>query len=83
MEDDEIARMPERLLKIEENRIEAESTRLGRLMASIDAHSLESLGVTDSIADLDRSLGSRVQNDSLLPHFDRIMGEKKMHEVRD
>ena len=56
--------------------------------ATFRSHSLESLGVSESreaIADrlekLNRMKGGSPDS-ALLPHFDRFMGEKKMHEER-
>ena len=49
------------------------------------SHSLESLGVSISkeliLERLNKLKATKGGSPNLLPHFDRFMGEKKMHEV--
>lgn len=57
--------------------------KLPKFIANIQAHTLESLGVIEDGDTYLRSLGlGDKDNASLFEHFDRIMGDKKMHEVR-
>lgn len=57
---------------------------MSKLLIDIQAHTLEELNVVQNGSQMEKNLFGETQfdcSDSLLWHFDRIMAEKKMHEV--
>ncbi len=81
LDDETIANLPKRLREAENF-----SNPLDHLLRRIRQHSIEALGVAESYESfLQRQPQFKEMKDSpacaLLHHLDRIMGEKKMHEV--
>ncbi len=72
---DEVARLPQRMISKD---WKSGDKALDRLMKRLDDNSLENLGVAQVWNEGDWIEDDRTR---LLDHLDRIMGEKKTHEV--
>ncbi len=81
MSAEEVARMPKRL---EEGGWRGSHGEVDKLMARLAEHGLDSLGVVEEWkeTDVEEEQGDGGGDPStVLKHLDRIMGDKKMHEV--
>ena len=93
LEESEIANLPQRLLKLNSEiksqeagltssfNEKKEFSEIDKLLKEISFLSIDNLESTLSLQDLELKLAPKKDEKNLLTNFDRIMGEKKMHEV--